>query len=190
MLNPPASVQSAQHGLTVQVRSSPPKAADKDASQLFIPPMTPVFRTTASTHSFSKFAQHTHTSGTWNPVQRCHAQHLDDDYSNVNFVGVSSDGLLNHHDVAKHGEKMSHFTVTTRGIVTVMCDYEDACTLKLLSHVKVAKSTRRYRGMPMKTPFTLEMCTGGDDTLDKSIGIVISKPNEVNRANEVRLLLL
>jgi len=152
--------------------------------------MTPVFRTNDPSNPFPKFAQHTHTTGTWNPVQRCHAQYLDGDYNNENFIGVSSDGLLNHHDVAKHGEKMSHFTVTTRGIVTVMCDYEDACKLKLLSHVKVESSSRRYRGMPMKTPFTLKMCEDGDDILNNSIGIVISKPNEVNRANEARILLL
>jgi hypothetical protein len=189
MLNPPAVVQSAQHGLTVQVRVRAPKTAGKqDASTLFVPPMTPIFKTNDTTND-NRFGKR--RPDEWNPVQPCHGQFLDnadDAYDSKNFVGVSTDGLVNFHDVHKHGEKMSHFTVTTRGIVTVMCNYEDACKLPLLSHVKVAKSQHTYRGMPMKAPFTLALCND-DEVATKSIGKLVSKPTEVNRANEVRLLL-
>lgn len=154
--------------------------------------MTPVFRTqlASDAHRFS-----TRPTQGWNPVEGCHGQYFDatgasDVYNNDTFVGVSTEGLANPDDVAKHGEKMSHFTVTTRGVVTVMCDYDDAAQLKLLGHVKVKKGNRMYRGMPMRNPFSLANCDDKADIEKFSIGKLIAKPTEANRANEVRLLLL
>jgi len=195
MLTVPPTVQSAQHGITIQVKSRPPTNARSFVDgqhyqkqkhtewQYFVPPMSPVFETSNGTHS-NKRAQ------TDDGIKNTHGQWFDDGpYTNDRFVGVSVEGLPNGGDVVKHGEKMAHYTVVTRGIVTVMCDYTDTQHIGLMKHVKVKCGERKYRGMGVNKFFSIEECTDQDDASKHSIGILLSKPTLDDKANEVRLLL-
>merc|ERR1711935_968369 len=172
IMNVPATVQSAQY-------------------DYFVPPMTPVFATQqAPRSSWQTKRNSTRTSDTGIPEG--HGQHYDGssgEYSNKFFIGVTTEGLPGGADVVKHGAKMGHFTVITRGIVTVMCDYHDVCSIKMGTLVKVKKSDHKFRGMPINN-FSLTSCTNPADEVTNAIGILLSKPSEDDKANEARLLLL
>lgn len=193
-MNVPSSPQSLQDGITIQVRSQPPAPAGTTPhtkSDFVIPPLSPVFRTNdLDTHSSRRRRQRDKWAEDNQNTMATHAQYYDGQtYDNENFVGVSHEGLPNGADVLKHGNSMSHYTVTTRGLVTVMCPYHDIQDVPLLSYMKVAPTDTKFKGIDTNQGFTLKQCTLAErHTL--AIGILVSKPDEINCANEARLLLI
>lgn len=204
-MNVPPSVQSAQHGICVQVQSLPPpelfSKRAKTEWDYFVPPMTPVFATQTQTTTKSWKASRNASHTSYNGIPEGHGQFVrtgaatDDEepnpqYENRFFIGVSTEGLPSGADVLRHGAKMGHFTVITRGIVTVMCDYHDVHNIPIGAHVKVKRCTHQFRGMGTENPFSLVGCTDSEDIEKYAIGVLLSKPSEDDKANEARLLLM
>jgi len=114
--------------------------------------------------------------------------HKDYIYERKNFVGMSGEGLPNGSAAQKHGGGATHFSVATRGLVTMMVNYEDVRKLEILSPVKVVPSSCRFNGFdPNVVCFTL-----ADATKEKkfAIGILMSKPSRRHPSNQCQILLV
>ena len=120
-----------------------------------------------------------------------HAQQHDDfiyPYDSHQFLGISLQGLPNGVDAQRHGDGASRLSVITRGLVTVMCDYEDIKDINLLSFVKVkTNNQKKYKGFDPKTNFYSIEATNNSH---EAIGILYSKPDRRHKSNEVKILLL
>ena len=208
-MNVPPSALSQQHGIAVQFRSCYPYVdtfGKQEAASYVIPPMTPVFKNPVPTRvRRTKRVRYT-SDVNEHEYQDAHAQYVhrlggSSHYTHANFLGVSTDGLPDGASAAKHPEQATHFTAITRGLVTVMCCYEDIKDLRIGDPVRILFRT----GTPTKPhtwsgidlvgsatsqdgPFSLELTPAGSE--NDTIGHVISMPGEKRfAANECTIML-
>ena len=186
-MNIPSSPFTAQNGIVIQCRSTPPRQHRSSDSAYTIPPMTPVFATASPAMRANPVRG--------SDVKDVHAQWFASEYdgavqpSRETFVGVSIEGIGDGSKCRKFGDAHSRFSCVTRGLVTIMCDYGDVESIPLGTNVKVIKGKNRFAGMPAAlTPFSLAPVTGADPQ-GAAIGMLMGKPDMRNRSNEARVLL-
>jgi hypothetical protein len=198
-MNVPASIPTSQNGITVQVRSSPHVEVDKaNPWAWFVGPLTPVFKTRryqqrAGAHRAKRYKttfgasdgdDHiTQVQGYWA------GNVVNDDYSRANFVGVTAEGLPDGQTASKFRGGATHFTVISRGLVTIMCDYGEAKRLEVGDWVKVTPSKNSWNGIgvaPNTRPFALAKT---HTPLIDGIGYVVDLPTRRVPSNEVIVLL-
>lgn len=185
-MNVPASPESSQNGIVLQVRSVPPGgfAHTENASSWIVPPMTPVFKNSLEPRSGRK--RHRRLTA---DVLDVHGQyHTGQQYDRDHFVGVSIEGIRDGQAARDFGEAASRFSVVSRGVVTVMASSDDIKNIPLDTPVCVAKSARVFRGFaPGVTFFTIAKCMRGSD---KCIGTMMSEYDKRHKTNECKILLL
>ena len=213
-LTVPASPPAQQNGITVQFRSQHPDPGETAAGGFVIPPMTPVFKTNVAGNPARKKRVRYTQDTNLNEYQAAHAQFCNVTdaaaaaaagaaagaagatyYTYENFLGVSTDGLPDGASAKRFPGQATHFTATTRGLVTVMCCWENVKQLRIGDPVMVTladtNGAHTWNGIGLSEragngPFTLKHSTDNART----IGYVVSRPDGVkDRANECTIML-
>lgn len=196
-MNVPPTVFSSQHEIVVhaKVQIPPNFAEDTRAGHYAVPPMTPVFLSKPediSKEDAETFHNNRRKRGRYSfeddQVPGVFAfHHKHGNYDRKNFVGVSGEGLPNGDAAQKHGGGATHFSIATRGLVTMMVNYDDLRGLHVLENVKVIKSERTFNGFdPLVGCFSLGRADGAHD----AIGILMSKPSKRHPSNQCQILLV
>ena len=165
--------ESYQHGIVVQVRVG--KHSTSDAWLHVVPPMSPVFKQTKP--------RATKRQRTNDEVQSVTSGH-----TNGEFVGVSMGGLADGAACHKFREAQNRLSVITRGMATVMCDYEKVKNIPLMTPVCFVPRPNTKTGFikfHAKTPFWDLAAAAGKP----AIGILVGKPTDRHRSNDARVLL-
>jgi hypothetical protein len=197
-MNVPASIPTSQNGITLQVRSVPHLEVDrKDKWAWFVGPLTPVFKTYnprgGDRHRAKRYKTNFGASDDDSHITGVHGYWVGDamsrSYDRANFLGVTAEGLPDGHSASKFRGGATHFTVISRGLVTIMCDYNEAKKLEIGDWVKVTRSKHTWNGIGVvgfSHPFALAKT---HTPLIDGIGYVVDLPTKRLPSNEVIVLL-
>lgn len=185
----PASPSAHANSIIVQGRAHTPahiKVANK-ADYLAIPPMSMVFRLKTTTPRETQ----THVRNLFANAECLHKV-ANNDLSNIEFRGVSIDGLGGK-DALQFGEARNRFAVITRGIATLMINNAHLKKIKVGSPVKYefgrtghTNSANAFITFATTPIATLVECGHNDS---KCIGELISKPKMNDQTNWCSVLL-
>jgi len=193
-MNVPASAYSSQNGIVAQVYSNPPDDTDVgDAANHVVPPHSLVFLTNnPGKRRGSKRSRFTNdTEANYHPSYSGHSNARTNNVTDMTFLGVSSEGLPDGAAAVKFPSAATHYTVVTRGLVTVMACYRDVKDIPLRSYVRLkahdASTDMKFSNFPGKYPMSLEACHREDAA---AIGVLIRKPSTRAAMNECDVLLV
>lgn len=166
--------ESCQHGIITQVRVG----SHDETHRHVVPPMSPVFVFEASKSTKRRKLNLGNID-----VRTVSAQ------QGTEFVGVSVDGLADGRAIARFNEASNRLSVITRGMCTVMCDFDMVDKIPLLSPVKFEIRDATKAGFSGFHDDTVWYDLVEALPPNAAVGILIGKPSQRYKSNDARILL-